>query len=447
MTIAYLVPTYPMPSLTFIRGEIAALEAQGLKIERFSLRMFTGELADAADRIEQQKTCSILKVGTLGLCRALVLEVVTQPRRWFRAAALAVAAGLRSERGLIRHLAYLAEACVLRQRLTRSAAQHLHVHFGTNSSDVALLCRILGGPPYSITFHGPEEFDAPRPFGLQHKIRHAAFVVAVSQFTRSQLYRWCSSDDWPKIHVVHCGLDETFLSAPPLFSPDGRRFVNVGRLSEQKGQLLLIEAAAMLQEQGHDFELVIVGDGPLRGAIERRIDQLGLRKRVRVTGFLSNHGVRQELLAACALVLPSFAEGLPVAIMEALALHRPVISTYVAGIPELVQPGVNGWLIPAGAIEPLVDVMAEVLTADPAELERMGRAGAARVGEQHNISTQAETLASLFRCAISNSRPRLGVSQAQKLSSVVSREVDLSAANLQPAKQDFAAGVQKSSPG
>ena len=286
MHIAYLIPTYPMPSQTFIRWEIAALEAQGFKIERFSLRRFADELADEADRIEQQKTCSILSVGAAGLCRSLVLELVIQPRRWFKAALLAVRAGLRSERGLLRHLAYLAEACVLRQRLTRSGAQHLHVHFGTNASDVALLCRILGGPPYSITIHGPEEFDAPRPFGLQHKIRHAAFVVAISQFTRSQLYRWCLLEDWRKIHVVYCGLDEAFLSAPPLGSRDGKRFVNVGRLSEQKGQLLLIEAAAMLQEQGHDFQLVIVGDGPLRGAIENASTSSASSRRVRITGYL-----------------------------------------------------------------------------------------------------------------------------------------------------------------
>ncbi len=398
MNIAYLMPTYPMPSQTFIRREIAALEAHGVKIERFSLRRFTDELADEADRIEQQKTCSILKVGVVGLCRGLILEVVTQPRRWFKAAAIAVRAGLRSERGLIRHLAYLAEACVLRQRLTQCGAQHVHAHFGTNSSDVVLLCRILGGPPYSITIHGPEEFDAPRPFGLESKIRHAAFVVAVSQFTRSQLYRWCSLEDWRKIHVVHCGLDETFLSATPLPSPDGRRFVNVGRLSEQKGQLVLVEAAAMLQEQGHDFQLVIVGDGPLRGVIERRIDQLGLGSRVRVTGFLSNHDVRQELLAARALVLPSFAEGLPVAIMEALALGRPVISTYIAGIPELVQPGVNGWLVSPGAVAPLADAMAAVLRADPSQLEAMGRAGAARVAERHDVRTEARKLLDLFDC-------------------------------------------------
>ena len=154
--------------------------------------------------------------------------------------------------------------------------------------------------------------------------------------------------------------------------PDRPRLVTVGRLAEQKGQLLLVEAAAMLSERCPDFELVIVGDGPMRGELERAIGRHGLGGRVRITGFLDNRGVRRELEAARALVLPSFAEGLPVVIMEAMALGRPVIATAIAGIPELVEPGRTGWLVPAGAVEPLVVAMAEVLAADPAELGRMG---------------------------------------------------------------------------
>ena len=154
------------------------------------------------------------------------------------------------------------------------------------------------------------------------------------------------------------GSTKSFWVATVTPMPDRPRLVNVGRLTEQKGQLLLIEAAAHLHAQGIDFELVIVGDGPFRGKLERLIDQHGLRDRVRITGFLNNHGVRLELEAARALVMPSFAEGLPVVIMEALALGRPVISTYVAGIPELVEPGRSGWLIPAGAVEPLAAAMA-----------------------------------------------------------------------------------------
>jgi colanic acid/amylovoran biosynthesis glycosyltransferase len=244
--------------------------------------------------------------------------------------------------------------------------------------------------------HGPEEFDAPRAVCLREKIRDAAFVVAISEFTRSQLYRWADYSDWSKIHVVRVGVSSMFLERGPAPVPAIPRLVNIGRIVEQKGQAILIEAAARLLDQGHEFELVIVGDGPMRSEMERLISQFGLQDRIRITGYLSNQGVLEELLAARALVLPSFAEGLPGVFFEAMALGRPVISTYIAGNPELVEPGITGWLVPAGAVEPLVEAMAEALTADPAELEQMGRAGAARIAERHDVHTEARKLAGLF---------------------------------------------------
>jgi colanic acid/amylovoran biosynthesis glycosyltransferase len=396
MTIAYFIPTYPMPSLTFIRREIVALEARGFTIHRFSLRRFAGALADQADRSEEEKTCALLELGALAFAMAITREFVAQPWQWMIAMMTAVKLGRRSDRGLFLHLVYFAEACLLRRLLADCGARHLHVHFGTNAAATALLCRLLGGPAYSITIHGPEEFDSPQALGLREKIRQAAFVVAISEFTRSQLYRWCDLADWAKIHVVRCGLDEVFLNATAVPVPDRPKLVNVGRLSEQKGQVLLVQAAARLRDQGHDFELVIIGNGPMREELEQRINDHGLCGQVRITGFLSNQEVRREIESARGLVLPSFAEGLPVVIMEAMALGRPVICTHVAGIPELVEPGVNGWLVPAGAVLPLVDAMTDLLSSDKAELDRMGRAGRARVALRHVVRTEASKLAALF---------------------------------------------------
>lgn len=394
--IAYVLPTYPMPSQTFIRREIAALEARGWTVLRFAMRRFGRELAEEADRAEEGRTEYVLEAGAVALGLAAAGEAMTRPLRMARALAAAVRMGRRSGKGLFRHLVYLVEACHLRRRLARCRANHVHAHFGTNAATGAMLCRLLGGPRYSVTIHGPEEFDAPGPLALGEKVRHAAFVAAISHFARSQLLRWASPADWPRIHVVRCGLDEVFLGVPGVPVPDRPRLVSVGRLAEQKGQLLLVEAAARLRERVPDFELVLVGDGPLRGELEAQIARLDLGDCVRITGFLDNRSVRRELEAARALVLPSFAEGLPVVIMEAMALGRPVISTYVAGIPELVEPGKSGWLVPAGALDPLVDAMAEVLAAEPARLEAMGRTGAARVAERHDAAAEAAKLAALF---------------------------------------------------
>jgi colanic acid/amylovoran biosynthesis glycosyltransferase len=399
MKLAYLVNQYPKVSHAFIRREIAALEKQGLTIERFSIRRVKEPLADEADRIEERRTHAVLDTGALGLALAVVACVLARPISLFRTAAIAFRLGRSSERGVLVHFVYLAEACVLRRRFRRSGCTHVHAHFGTNGATVAMLCHDLGGPPFSFTVHGPEEFDKPGVLALEEKIRKASFVVAVSDFGRSQIYRWSRFRDWSKVHVVRCGVDEDLFSAPREPIPSDPRLVCVGRLCAQKGQILLVEAAAKIAEKGIAFEIVLVGDGEMRAEVERAILRHGLGDRIRITGWASGETVKREILGSRALVLPSFAEGLPVVIMEALALGRPVIGTYVAGIPELVEPSRSGWLVPAGSVDALAEAMQEVLRAPPELLERLGREGEKRARALHDADANAGSLASLFRLA------------------------------------------------
>jgi colanic acid/amylovoran biosynthesis glycosyltransferase len=396
MSLAYLFNWYPMPSQTALRREVIALEELGVSIHRFSLRRYEGELVDEQDRLERERTRAVLDVGALGLITAILRTGATRPWQFARAFVMAFHVGRIDERGMIKTFIYLAEACVLLAWFNKLGIEHVHTHYATNSASASMFCRLMGGPSYSFTMHGPEEFDAPRANCLREKVHHAAFVVAISEFTRSQLYRWAEYCDWSKIHVVRVGVSRMFLDRGPVPTPTALRLVNIGRIVEQKGQAILVQAVARLIERGFDLELAIVGDGPMRGDIEALINRLGLRDHVRITGYLSNQGVCEELLNSRVLVLPSFAEGLPGVFFEALALGRPIISTYIAAHPELIKPGVNGWLVPAGAVEPLVDAIVEALTADPARLEQMGRVGAALVAEQHNVYTQAKKLASLF---------------------------------------------------
>jgi glycosyltransferase involved in cell wall biosynthesis len=268
---------------------------------------------------------------------------------------------------------------------------------------VAMLCREVGGPPYSFTAHGPEEFDRADALALGEKVKRAAFVVAVCNFGRSQLFRWSRLEDWKKVEVIRCGLGADLLKAPPSPAQVESRLVCVARFGEQKGHLLLLEASARLKKEGMDFQLILVGDGPMRQQLEARIHELGLDDRVRLTGWLSGKDVREAILASRALLLPSFAEGLPVVIMEALALGRPVVATYVAGVPELVEPGC-GWLVPAGSVDDLADAMRAVLRAQPGQLEQMGRVGARRVADKHDASREATKLAALFRQQIDSQK-------------------------------------------
>ncbi len=397
MKVAYLVNQYPKVSHSFIRREILGVEACGVPVSRFSVRSLNDELVDAADRQEFNKTRFILGVGAKGLLVNLLRVAVTRPQRLVEALRLTFKVGRRSERGLLIHLIYLAEACVLLQWLTEAQVDHLHAHFGTNSTTVAMLCQTLGGPAYSFTVHGPEEFDKPQAIALTEKINRAAFVVAVCSFGKSQLSRWCDYRQWEKIHIIHCGVDDLFLTHSYVPLPEVPRFVCVARLSEQKGHLVLIAAAGQLVAEGRQFKLVLVGDGPLRQEIETMIAQLNLHNHVEITGWATNTEVQQQILQAQVMVLPSFAEGLPVGIMETLALGRPVISTYIAGIPELVEPGECGWLVPSGSVEALADAMRSALQTPREELTRMGKNGSARVAQQHNIATEAAKLVALFQ--------------------------------------------------
>jgi glycosyltransferase involved in cell wall biosynthesis len=377
MRIAYLVNRYPRTSHSFIRREIEAVEAHGVEVMRLSQRPLDEALATEADVAELRRTRIILAEGVLGHAIAL-LHALRRPVSLARTLALAVRLGWRSERGLLRHLVYAAEACVLVRWLREAEVEHLHAHFGTNSATVAMLCRELGGPPFSFTVHGPDEFDKPEFLGIPEKIRRAAFVVAISSYGRAQLWRWARHDDWDKIHVVRCGLEGNLLNTPQTPVPMEPRLVCVARLGAQKGHLLLIEAAARLVEEGTELELVLVGDGPLRAEVEALVRRRGLEGRVRIAGWMGAAAVREQVIRSRALVLPSFAEGLPVVIMEALALGRPVVTTAIAGTPELVQPGLTGWLVPAGEVDPLVDAMRSALRESPARLAEMGRTGAPR---------------------------------------------------------------------
>ncbi len=403
LKIAYLVNEYPKVSHSFIRREIVALERNGFEVLRVSLRGWNARLVDEADLREQARTRYVLKEGALALLWAGLRILAVSPRRFLAAFVLTMRVGWRAERPLPYHLAYLAEACRMLPWLRSFGARHLHAHFGTNSAEVAMLACALGGPRYSFTVHGPEEFDMPRSLKLAEKVRRAAFVVAISSFGRSQLYRWVDHAHWHKVRVVHCGVDASDRDSPPEPVPAAPRLVCVGRLCEQKGQLLLVEAASRLLSKRVPFELVLAGDGELRAEIEALIGERGLERHVRITGWISNDAVRSEILAARALVLPSFAEGLPVVLMEAMALRRPVLTTYVAGIPELVRSGKEGWLIPAGSVDELVAALEDCLGRPAGELAQMGQAARGRVLERHSVDTEAAKLGRLFE---EHCRPR-----------------------------------------
>ena len=296
-TLAYLTSAYARASDTFIRGEVAQLRKLGHEVHTFSIRRSDPcEEVDDDVRRERASTEYVFASGAPRLLFALIRRSLRSPRKLAEAVKLAAKTSTPGLKGRLWPLAYLVEAAYLAERLEATRVDHLHNHIGEGSATVAMLAALFAEIPFSLTIHGPGEFDQPTLLGLNHKIKRSLFTAAISEYGKSQLYRWTEHVDWHKIQVVHCGLDETFLRQRHEPIPDVSRLVCVGRLAEQKGQLILIEAAGRLAQEGLSFEIVLVGDGPMRELIESRIEALRLEKHVTLVGWRGAEGVRSEIL-------------------------------------------------------------------------------------------------------------------------------------------------------
>jgi glycosyltransferase involved in cell wall biosynthesis len=395
MKIGYLMNTYPMTSTTFIRREIEALETLGLEIVRYAGRRWSEALVDRLDIEEAGRTSYLLTGNASGLFVAVVKEFVVNPLGLARGILTCAALIRHGGGGIVKNAAYLAQAVHLRQRADADGIQHLHVHFSTNASTIALLSRVMGGVDFSFTAHGPDEFLEARRCALEMKIKSAAFVVAISNFCKAQLILLTDMKYWEKIRVIRCGL--TLDEFQPTDRPgnDSMTVVCVGRLCPQKGQLLIPRAVATLKGEFPGLKVILIGGGESRDEIEAEIDKHGVRDVIELPGWKANDEVRHMISRSRVLLLPSLAEGLPIVIMEALALRRPVISTYIAGIPELLDEQC-GWIIPAASADALATALRSALTADWAVLERMGKTGRARVEALHDIGHSARLLFACF---------------------------------------------------
>jgi colanic acid/amylovoran biosynthesis glycosyltransferase len=399
MIIAYLTSQYARAGDTFIRGEVRELRALGHTVHTYSIRRpAESEVVDDSIAAERRTTRYLVDglVSIWDMALSGAASLLRSPLRVTKAASVSFKIGQAGLKARLWQVAYLFEAAALARDLEKKHVQHLHDHIGENSGTVAMLASIISGIPFSMTIHGPSTFYAPERHALGEKISRSAFTVCISEFCRSQCMVFAPPAAWDRLRIIHCGVDTSAFAVQPMPTAPKPRLVCVGRLCAEKGQLLLVEAAAQLVAEDHEFEVVMVGDGPMRPWLESAIKKHRLEERVRITGWKGSQGVRDEITLADAMVLPSFAEGLPVVIMEALALGRPVLSTYVAGIPELLEPGTNGWLVPAGSVDALVNALRQVIKTPIEQLAAMGKAGAARVAQRHDATTEARKLSDLF---------------------------------------------------
>jgi colanic acid/amylovoran biosynthesis glycosyltransferase len=394
--IAYLVNIYPKGSHTFIRREILELERQGVAVARYALRGWDSDLADSLDQEELLKTRHTLRAGLLPLLGCAARVAWNRPRLFFKALRRGLAMAKNGERSWPYHLVYLAHAAQIYEWLEGSGVTHVHAHFGSNSAEVAALLRMLGGPTYSFIVHGAEVLDNPAQHALPLKMKDAQFALGSCAYAASQMMYQVDPDLWPRIKVVHCGLPRAAFENPATPLPEYPVFLSIGRFSSEKGHIILLRAFAAVIATHPKSRLVLVGDGPIRAKLEEQVEELNLGHAVKFKGWLDSVEVQDQIRQASTLVHPSFSEGLPVVIMEAMAERRPVISTYIAGIPELVKDGETGWLVPAGQEADLAAAMNACAATNKHDLSRMGEAGFERVLARHHIQTEVAKLIELF---------------------------------------------------
>jgi glycosyltransferase involved in cell wall biosynthesis len=401
--LGYLVSAYPLVSHTFIAREIDALREIGVDLETISIRRTPERLLlTDADRRAAAETFAVLPVSMSRLIRSHVRAFATRPAAYLRTLRRALRLSTGGVRSTLWQLFYFGEAIVVWAYCREREIGHLHVHFANVGSAVAMLAADFGrrdGLSWSFTMHGQTEFDDVTRYRLAEKVRDAKFVACISDYCRAQLLRQVEPEHWDKLTIVRCGLDagaiENVAPPEPPASNGTLRALSVGRLVPDKGQMILLEALAELHRRDVDASMTIVGDGPDRSRLETASRRLGISDQVTFTGPLGSDLVAELYREADVFCLTSFAEGVPVSLMEAMSNRLPVVTTRIAGIPELVEDGVSGSVVPPGQAPPIADAL-QRLAHEPQLRQRWGEAGRQRVLGTYDIRRSARRLAELF---------------------------------------------------
>lgn len=399
MRLAYLVSEYPAVSHTFILREVRRLRTRSLDVRVASINSprRPAEEMTAVEREEEKSTFYIKRAGIIGAINAHLRAIIRNPVAYIRGLIFALKLGWADLRQVLYSVLYFTEALILSNWMEDQSLSHVHVHFANPASTVGLITRQIFATGFSFTVHGPDEFYDVRGQHLSKKIAGASFVLCIGLFARSQLMMLSPIHSWSKFEVVPLGIDLEVFSKPP-FRPAAETFriLCVGRLVAAKGQQVLIAAVDRLVKAGEKVSLRFVGDGPDRTNLEHEVKLRGLGKQISFEGNINQDKIGQFYREADGFALASFAEGIPVVLMEAMAMEIPCVSTMVAGIPELIRDGIDGLLVMPSDDRALAETIGRLVN-DVALRRRLGEAGRRRVMEKYDLDKNVERLVRLFR--------------------------------------------------
>lgn len=398
--ILYIASVLPALSATFIDREIRALAAAGYRIHTVS-RATTpkGEVSDATLNYYS----NTLYLDQTGIFRQLLSQLqilICKPLEWCKIVRLiCVEKEVKGRRDRVRLLKHFLQAGYVYTTHKGLALSHIHAHFLNAPTSIALFLSILLKIPFSFTEHASNMFIDPLMFGT--KLRLCKKMVTISEYSRLYLLKKYGNDLAGKIHIIHCGLDpENYAShkdekkKPPVV-------LAVGRLVAMKGFSILLDACHLLKEKGRVFRCLIVGEGEEKDALASKITELGIDDLVILQGAELQERVTQFLHEASIFVLPSIIteegrrDGIPVALMEAMAMELPVISTKIVGIPELVEHGIEGLLVEQKNPVQLAEAIEFFLDNELAGKE-MGKNGRLKIARSFNIHHVPEKFQAIF---------------------------------------------------
>lgn len=396
---AYLVSAYPALSHTFILREVLGLKARGIDIVTASINPDARpmERLTADERSERELTYVLKSHGLVGGLKAHAWTLLNHPAGYINGLRFALRRGgtLKQQAW---NLFHLTEAFMIGKWMNQARVEHLHVHFGTAAASVASLARKVFPITLSMTVHGPDEFANVREEHFAEKVEATEFVVCISHFARGQTMQHSDPSGWHKLDVVRLGIFPDYGDHTRLPHATGTfEMACVGRLTPAKGQHLLIEALHRLQKQGvTHIRLTLAGNGPDEASLRQHAQEMGVSHLIHFAGPLNQHEVRELYARSDAFVLPSFAEGIPVVLMEAMSFGLPCLSTRTAGIPELIEDGVSGFLVAPSDVDGLAERMRQLAT-DQALCESLGQAGRQQVLSRYNLEHNIDLLAATFR--------------------------------------------------
>jgi colanic acid/amylovoran biosynthesis glycosyltransferase len=398
ISVAYLTSQYPMLSMSFMLREVVELRSMGIHIDVASINNQDrpAERMTAEEAIEARDTYYLKGHGLKGAVGAHTRTLLTNFVGYLRGVRMAFRLGGLDLRRFFYHLMYLTQALMVGVWMKRKQQRHLHVHLGSQAATVGMYVQRIFGMGFSITVHGPDEFYDVPGHNLTEKVAVADFICCISFYARSQLMKFSPYAYWDKLLVSRLGVDtERFSRSAVNNTPETFAILSVGRMVPAKGQHLLLDAVERLAEQGRRVRLHLVGTGPDEASLRQRVSQFKDPEVVVFEGPVNQDRIRVLYEMAHMFCIPSFAEGIPVVLMEALAMEVPCVTTQITGIPELIRPGQDGLLVAPSDLDGLTEALARMMD-DPGLRERLSKSGRARVVEHYNLRRNMEKLAAIF---------------------------------------------------